>query len=498
MFNAGPYHKEPETMPSSAFQDPFPFDLLDLLPDFVIALDADQTIIAWNRQAEQLLGYTRQLAVGQNFVTLLARGSFTQQPIELMQAQITETESWEGEIALSLKDGRHAWFFIRARRITLNNGQFGTLIVSTHLENYEVRHHLAQAMVDYSQKELSSILSAVGDMVCAYDLQSQSLAFVSPSCYKLTGYSEYEFMDNPQLFLEMVSPPYYDLVLDALQQAQADQTITIEYFIHQRNGEKRWVLNSITPIPDADGSVNRIICAITDTTAYRELNELKSRMMRMASHDLNNPLSTAVGFLGLLTDDLYDSLSPDHQDMIASIERAHDRMATMLSELLNYEKIASQDNLTLEPLNLIELIDATLEEFAIQIKDHQHSIHFAPHTEVLTVKAQRNQLQHALDNYISNAIKYTPPKGNITIAAFQEDNKIVLEVTDDGYGVPEDHRSRLFDAFFRAKQAGTEHIKGTGIGLSLVKSIIKHQGGDVYYRAAENGGSTFGLWLPMP
>jgi PAS domain S-box-containing protein len=473
-------------------------DLIDLLPDFVIVLDVKDTIVEWNQQAERILGYSRAATMGQKLAMLLATDSFTQQSLELMQNQLKETGYWEGEVALKLKDKDHAWFFIRARQIMLGGHETGTLLVSTYLADHEVRHHLAQAALDYSQKELGSILSAVGDMVCAYDLKEEHLAFISPSCQRLTGYSEYEFMDTPHLFWEIIVPQERELVLNALRSVQPNQTISVEYSIHRRGGEKRWVLNNMTPITDGDGAASRIICAITDTTAYRELNELKSRMMRMASHDLNNPLSTAVGFFSLLIDDLREILTEGQQKMVASVERAHQRMAEMLEELLSYEQIASQESLKMEPVNLIDLISIVLDEFTMQARNKQHSLTFDPGVGELWVGAEAIQVHHALENYVSNAIKYTPPGGKIVVRAFREGERVIVEVTDNGYGVDEVYRDNLFEPFFRSKQAGTEHIHGTGIGLSLVKSVVKNHGGDVFYRPETGGGSTFGLWLPVP
>lgn len=485
----------PEQQPQSL--DGLNIDLSDLLPDFVLVLNAEDTIIGWNRAAEKMLGYKREKAIGQNFSTLLAKDAITRQPVEQMQSQLKENGYWEGEIALQRSEQGHAWFFVRAKLITLQNHQRGILITSTHLVDYEVRHHLAQAAADYSQKELSRILSAVGDVVCAYDLKEKNLAFVSPSCYKLTGYSEHEFMDNPRLFLDIVMPQDRDILLNAIQQAKPDQTVTIEYSICHRDGTLRWVLNSMTPLADSDGVPARIICAMTDTTAYRELSELKSRMMRMASHDLNNPLSTAVGFFGLLTEDFHEQFNENQRKMVASIERAHDRMAEMLTELLNYEQISMQKTLAFEPVNLTALTQLVIDEFALQISDNQHTLIFEPNSDTLIISGEPTQLQHALANYLSNAIKYTPTGGTIAIKVFQQENRIMVEVTDNGYGVPEEHRERLFEAFFRAKQPKTGHIHGTGIGLNLVKSVIDQHGGEVYYRPVSDGGSTFGWWLPV-
>ncbi len=473
-------------------------EVVDLLPDFVIVIDQNGIVVEWNQQAQRKFGYSKEDAVGQSFADLLASDSFPHQSIDMIQTQLKTNTYWEGEVALNTKSGEHDWYFIRARRLTVKDSDSWAIIASTELVEHELHHHLVQAALDYSQKELSGILSAVGDVVCSYDIQERNLVFISPSCHNLTGYTEHELMDNPDLFLSMIVPEYAERVETTLRSLLPDQTAKIEYAIKRKDGKKRWVLNNMTPIQNAEGESTRVICAIMDTTAYREMNELKSRMMRMASHDLRNPLATAMNFFGLLIAEIRPQLSDLDNKAIEGINRAHERMATMLSELMNFEQLQAQESPgVVQDLDLVEIIETTIEEFSLQAQKKHHKVLFVKPDKPAWVKAERVQLAHAFGNYMSNAIKYTPTAGLIVTRILVETERVVVEVTDSGYGVPVEARDHLFTPFFRARQPGTEHIRGTGIGLSLVKSVINTYDGNVFYHPISASGSTFGFWLPL-
>ena len=107
------------------------------------------------------------------------------------------------------------------------------------------------------------------------------------------------------------------------------------------------------------------------------------------------------------------------------------------------------------------------------------------------------QLQQAYSNFIGNAVKYTPPEGDITVRAWVENSQFMFEVEDNGYGIPSDRQERIFERFYRAHAPGTEKITGTGLGLSLVKTVVERHGGEVWLQSEEGIGSIFGCALPL-
>jgi signal transduction histidine kinase len=113
------------------------------------------------------------------------------------------------------------------------------------------------------------------------------------------------------------------------------------------------------------------------------------------------------------------------------------------------------------------------------------------------LKGDFERLREAIKNLLDNASKYTPEGGSITITASSEEERFTFSVKDNGYGIPADQQSAIFQPYFRARNVATQHISGTGVGLSLVKEIVERHGGQVWFISKEGEGSTFGFWLPI-
>ncbi len=230
----------------------------------------------------------------------------------------------------------------------------------------------------------------------------------------------------------------------------------------------------------------------------RELESLKSEMINMASHDLRGPLGNAMGYFELLVGQLGSTLSAQQQGFVSNVRQSFQSMKTLIDDLLSLEKIESEQQTSRESFALDALVKEVCDEqqSAADLK-HQTLITAVP-DESLMVVGNPLQLRQAVVNLVSNAIKYTPNDGKITVRLHTADQQFRFEVIDTGYGISLERQARLFHRFYRAKQPGTEQIPGTGLGLSLVKAIIVRHGGDVWVKSAQGMGSTFGFWLPHP
>ncbi len=229
----------------------------------------------------------------------------------------------------------------------------------------------------------------------------------------------------------------------------------------------------------------------------KELEQVKSEMIRMASHDLRNPLTQIMGYLGLLSKTLADKLSAQEITFMENAKRGTDRMDSLLTDILNLEKIESQRETSWQDVPIGSILDEVIDNLRAQaeFKNQDYIIEVADGDFV--VKGSDTQLKQALTNFVGNAIKYTQEEGTIKVSSESKDSRFYFEVEDNGYGIPEDRQAHLFERFYRAHTPGTEHIEGTGLGLSLVKSVIERHGGEVWFQSEVGKGSTFGLWLPL-
>lgn len=263
--------------------------------------------------------------------------------------------------------------------------------------------------------------------------------------------------------------------------------------------------------------VGRIAVAIENANLYRtvsdrldevrrlyeqltHLEQLKTDMIRIAAHDLKNPLTGVMGFIQILQDEINEN--PDYfvsiSDFIPLMSNAANRMMQIITDILSLERI--EDMAQEKPsdvVNLSQMVSEILEEHhhSAELKEQLLEQHLTKAD--LLVIGDKPQLQEAITNLISNAIKYTPKGGFIRICLEQEDHHILFEVQDKGYGIPSELQVRLFQPFYRAKMSETRHIDGTGLGLYLVKKIIERHGGTMHFESEYGEGSTFGFNLPL-
>lgn len=227
-----------------------------------------------------------------------------------------------------------------------------------------------------------------------------------------------------------------------------------------------------------------------------KLEQIKTDMIRMASHDLKNPLAVIEGYLMLLMMDAAD-FDEGTQDMLVQIQRAVGRMNRILMDILSIERINQRARDEFHSFDLGQLVQAARDEFEPQITARaQHLVEDIGSTEPLLIEGDEAQLYEAITNLISNAMKYTPEGGTITLHVSNGDDKVRFYVRDTGYGIPTDMQDRLFEPFFRAKTDQTIHIEGTGLGLHLVRNIIKRHNGVMLFESEYGKGSLFGFEIP--
>ena len=240
-------------------------------------------------------------------------------------------------------------------------------------------------------------------------------------------------------------------------------------------------------------SLHQVVELKTAYDQIRELHQLRADMLRVASHDLKNPLHILNGYLNLLRDDLASTESV-HQEYLSEMGRQSERMGQIIQDILLMERL--QEVTLHEPVDfqLIVLMAIDIATPEIESKAQVLDSQIAP--DAITVNGDEPQLREAVVNLLGNAIKYTPEGGHITVKLIKSADRVTFEVTDTGYGIPEDRQQRLFQPFYRAKAPGTEDIPGTGLGLHLVKNIVKRHDGELYFHSASGAGSTFGFKLP--
>lgn len=336
--------------------------------------------------------------------------------------------------------------------------------------------------VEAARGQLETVLSSTQNPVIAVDRQFH-LIFANPAAKTLFLSSEgYRITD---LVPELAFPADAQHVLaDLRYKGSHIYEITLNNKVYQCH------LASLGR-PRAAGWV----AILNDVTQLKELDRLKSEMVRMTSHDLKNPLQAAMANLDLLGDDLADSDNPEIKVSLAAIDKQLERMNRIIGGILDLERVKSG----------IPAFEICYPDKAVQraVDDMQDLAHDKSIALVNSIADQlpnflgdAEQFERALTNLVENAIKFTPAGGTVTVTVKAKDNDILFEVSDTGIGIPEEIHAKIFERFFRGRQKGADHITGSGLGLSLVKTIVDNHNGRIWLQSEEHVGTTFFVSIP--
>jgi PAS domain S-box-containing protein len=262
----------------------------------------------------------------------------------------------------------------------------------------------------------------------------------------------------------------------------------------------------VAPLDDPRGGAYGTVVTLRDITERWQSEEQKTAFLAAAAHDLKNPLASIKGLAQLARRRAQRLIYPDDDYRarflrdLESLDRVSGRMADLVTELLDVSRNNpdGQTGLDLQCTDLTELVRSTGAE--AQLSLHNHALVLDLPSEPLEAEVDRPRLQRIVGNLISNAVKYSPQGGNVTLRAACEavngTEWAVIRVIDTGLGIPADEQKRIFERYYRASNVPA-HVEGTGIGLAAARQIIRLHGGDIEITSTEGAGTEVVLRLPL-
>jgi signal transduction histidine kinase len=231
----------------------------------------------------------------------------------------------------------------------------------------------------------------------------------------------------------------------------------------------------------------------------KKISKRKSDFISSVSHELRTPLTSIKGYASILLTGKLGSLPQDAQERIQRINRHSDELVLLVNDLLDISRIESgKVVMKRESCDLKSIIESVLDLLSVQLKEKQAALSLNIAKEATTVFIDQGQIKRVFINIIGNAIKFIPPKGKITIASHKADKTVQMDITDTGCGISEEAQEAIFEEFYRVDNPINQQIKGTGLGLALVKHIIEAHNGKVWVKSKVGLGSTFSFTLPQP
>jgi PAS domain S-box-containing protein len=338
--------------------------------------------------------------------------------------------------------------------------------------------------------------------------------YISPKYQELFGYTPEERQARPNLWRELLHPEDRDRVLLAEEQADDEHPFSEDYRMVARDGRLVWVHDETVPIRDESGDPLFYQGVMYDVTEQkraerelaqaldmerkaverlREADDMKNTFLTAVSHDLRTPLSAILG--SAITLESADELGisqEDRRQLIRSLARKSRRLTAMVNDLLDMDRLTRG---LVQPrrdlMDLGALLGRTVAESDVL---EERTVHVQ--TEPIDAWIDESMVVRIVENLLVNAIKHTPPTSEIWVGARRVDNGVIVRVDDDGPGVAEDERDRLFEPFERGERSAPS--PGLGVGLSLVARFAEAHGGRAWVEDREGGGASFRVLFPDP
>lgn len=242
------------------------------------------------------------------------------------------------------------------------------------------------------------------------------------------------------------------------------------------------------------------VIVLIDVTKEVEIDKMKSDFISNVSHELRTPVTVLRTYIDTLHNHSEDFDEATNKEFFEVINKEAARLHKMVNDILDFSRLeAGTVNVEKEPTNIVPVIEQQIKCMQVLAEEKGVTFSIIKEPNLPDVPINVSSIERALNNLLSNAIKYSPENGRIKVRAelAKDPNFVEISVEDQGCGIPEEAQKRLFERFYRVEN-NTHTVKGTGLGLHLVKiTIEKHHQGEVFVRSKVGDGSTFGFRLPI-
>lgn len=231
-----------------------------------------------------------------------------------------------------------------------------------------------------------------------------------------------------------------------------------------------------------------------DITHLKQLDRAKTDFVAAVAHDLRSPLTAILGYSELLV--RAGPLNEQQMHFVDQIMSSVHSITALITELLELSRIEAGFNVDLEPVAMEQVVRKAIDSLHHQRMQREHTLTLEVAEDLPPLLGNPLRLQQMVANLVGNAIKYTPNRGKIRVSLWRDGDNIVLQVADNGIGIPVEDQPYVFDKFFRSERAASEY-DGTGLGLSIVKGVVEQHQGRIWLESREGVGTTFTVVLPI-
>ncbi|MDW7650769.1 MAG: ATP-binding protein [Bacillota bacterium] len=375
---------------------------------------------------------------------------------------------------------------LKSRIYLRNRDETGTLATAINrmAESLEeqVRH------ITESRDQLESVLSTMVEGVLVFDADGRAV-MANPAAEQMLGLQKTNWQGRRVLEIVRNTELHEKILMTGRDR------VFLEHEIITGFPDKKVLMVTLVPVSPAVSEVRGVLAVFHDVTRLRTLEAMRADFAANVSHELRTPLTAIQGFAETLLDGAYKE-EESARRFAEIIHREAKRLNSLIEDVLKLSQIESgKTTINLQPVEVEMLVADVMERIGDRTKGHKVKIKTAQ--MLPPVLGDRGLLGQALYNLVENAAKYTHQGGTITVLADNSDGYIRLSVSDNGIGIPDEAKERIFERFYRVERARSRRLGGTGLGLAIVKHIVEAHRGKLELESEEGKGTRVSMYLPI-
>ncbi len=381
-----------------------------------------------------------------------------------------------------------------------SNNEVGVLAQEFNSMRDDLKHAIEQ--ITKEEKKMTAIVNSLAEGLILVDGNHRVL-HINPAAEYLLNVRADQVGEELTLIVQDIT------LARALKESQAqialNETVSSEVTLDQR-GKTSTLRIVASPFLDEAGSALGTVYVFDDITREKEIDQMKSDFVSLVSHELRTPMTSIIGFVSLILDGKTGPINDKQRRSLVRVQHQAERLAALINDLLDISRIeAGRIQMKREKIAIAEIAKQRIEEISPQADAKSIELRmFAPES-LPDIIGDQERIGQVFTNLIGNAIKFTPEKGKVAIRISTDstlpsnsEGAVHIEVIDTGEGIPIEERERVFNRFLQLGNIHTRQEGGSGLGLSIVKSIVESHGGGVWVDDGYEGrGSNFQFTLPI-
>jgi NtrC-family two-component system sensor histidine kinase KinB len=361
------------------------------------------------------------------------------------------------------------------------------------LEEYN-NSNLSQLLIE--KKRIDTLINNMTDPVIGLD-EHQKIIFANNEALKILDIKQSEVIGHPATELALTNDLLRSLLKEALLPLSADKNEPVKIYSNGKESyfQKEIVDTSIIPTGESTAlNIGKVII-LRNITHFKELDFAKTNFIATVSHELKTPISSIKMSLQLLENKNTGAINSGQEQLIESIKEDSNRLLKITSELLNLSQIETGNiQLNLHKANPLEVVNYAIQAVQTQAQQKQIVMEIIHGESLSEMRADAEKTTWVLINFLTNAIRYSPEQSKVKITIRQEATSVSIAVIDEGKGIDDRYKNRIFDRYFQIPGSSKS---GTGLGLAISKEFIEAQGGEIGLTSEMGMGSTFYFKLPV-